>query len=84
MSIKADPLPTFPNLRAIGPYTSLATVQDILGKPSYISRLKDETERWYSFDRYHVAFSFSQGHMSGVAVYDPKAGPIKFVEEALN
>jgi hypothetical protein len=75
-------LPTFTHLSGITPTSSLEEIEAALGQPDYVSRLSDETERWYSFNRYHVAFAFKQEQMSEVAVFDPNEGPVRFAAEA--
>lgn len=78
----AGDLPTIPKLGGIGSRSSLDDIEETLGQPTYVSRFSDETERWYSFDRYNVAFAFKQGRMSGVGVYDPSSGPVRFDKES--
>jgi hypothetical protein len=75
-------LPNMPNLGGIGSYSTLDDIEKILGQPTYVSRYPDETERYFSFAKYNVAFAFSQGKMKTEAVYDSETGPLKFTEGA--
>ena len=53
-----------------------------LGAPAFISRSKDELQRWYSFDKFKIIALFQKGEMSAIGIYDPLTGPIRFNDEA--
>ncbi len=44
------------SIQGISRYTSLDELVGKFGRPSYVSRSKDELRRWVSFDKFNVAF----------------------------
>lgn len=71
--------PTIPRLSA---YASQEQILKKLGSPSSVSRSKDETERIVCFQKYSLCFTFGQGEVKDIAVFDPAKGAIRFSEES--
>jgi hypothetical protein len=71
-----------PTIAGVSPYSSLSEIENKLGAPSFVSRSKDELQRWYSFDKFNVGVLFEKGEVVALGIFDPEAGPIRFVDEA--
>ena len=49
-----------------------------LGQPSSIAKSSNELDRMYSYEKYNVFFSFTQGKVVAFGIYQPKHGPMEF------
>lgn len=71
-----------PTIAGISPYSSLSNMENKLGAPSFVSRSKEELQRWYSFDKFNVIALFEKGEVVAFGIYDAQTGPMRFKDEA--
>lgn len=71
-----------PTIAGISPYSSLNDMESKLGAPSFVSRSKEELQRWYSFDKFNVIALFEKGEVAAFGIFDANTGPMRFKDEA--
>lgn len=71
-----------PTVSGVSPYSSLKELEEKLGPASFVSRSKDQLQRWYSFEKFNVIARLEKGEIRAIGIYDPETGPIRFKDEA--
>lgn len=59
----------------------LEKITQKFGKPSHISVSENKLEKIYSFSKYKLFFELKEDYVHTFGIYDPRFGPIKFVEK---
>lgn len=71
-----------PTLMGFDMGTSYERVLEKLGQPSNVSISENKLERMFSYEKFNVFFSFSQGRLVAYGIYQPTSGPMLLRSEA--
>ena len=72
-----------PDLQGIRLGASFSTIKEKFGKPSHVSVSKNELQRTFSFERFHVFFTLEKESVIDYGIYNPEFGPKKSPQDKL-
>ncbi|MDQ0318979.1 hypothetical protein QO002_001117 [Pararhizobium capsulatum DSM 1112] len=61
--------------------TPIGVVEGLLGKPSRVDYTTDKLTQMYSYNDLNAMFTFFNGPVETLGVFDPGSGPMKFADE---